>query len=142
MTKLRWTCLINKDNITDIHLQENLPAPALADGEIEVAINRYALTANNITYATLGKSFGSWTDMPGYWAFFPWQQGDQFGQLPVWGFATVCRSNHPFIPEGEELYGYFPMSSHLVMKPGKISGTAVNDIMPQPPTDQPRKYCM
>lgn len=106
---------------------EDLTEPSLGDGEIEVTIDRYALTANNITYAKLGKSFGSWTDMPGYWSFFPWQDESK-GQLPIWGFATVARSNHPDVSIGEELYGYFPMASHLVMTPGKISADSLHDV--------------
>ena len=38
--------------------------PQLAEGEILVAIDRFALTANNVSYALSG-------DMIGYWKFFP-----------------------------------------------------------------------
>ncbi|MBL4667423.1 MAG: DUF2855 family protein, partial [Sneathiella sp.] len=126
MTAPRWSCLIEKDNIANIHIQENLGETDLNQGEIEVAVKCYALTANNITYATLGKSFGSWTDMPGYWAFFP-SVDEGFGQLPIWGFAEVVKSNHADFKTGEEFYGYFPMASHLVMTPGKISPVSFHD---------------
>lgn len=122
----RWTYSINKDDIKGAHFEDGLPEPELAVGEIEVAIKTFALTANNVTYATLGKSFGSWTDMPGYWAFFP-HKDDQLGQLPIWGFAEVSRSQHPDVKVGEELYGFFPMASHLVMTPGKMSAASLHD---------------
>ncbi len=124
----RWTYAIDKDDIKSGALQQGLPEPELAAGEIEVALRRFALTANNVTYATLGKSFGSWTDMPGYWAFFP-HEDESRGQLPIWGFAEVVRSNHDGVDVGEELYGYFPMASHLVMKPGKMSAASLHDEM-------------
>jgi hypothetical protein len=49
-----------------------------------VKIDRFAFTANNITYAVVGDQFG-------YWQFFP-PTGDEvkdWGILPVWGFADV-----------------------------------------------------
>ncbi len=124
----RWTYTIDKDDIKAVQMEVDLPAPELTTDEIEVAVKTFALTANNVTYATLGKSFGSWTDMPGYWAFFPCSD-DSLGQLPIWGFATVGRSNHPDVKVGEELYGFFPMASHLVMKPGKMSAASLHDAM-------------
>jgi len=130
MTAKRWTILIEKDDIKNAKthaLDDNVSA--LDTGTIEVSVRSFALTANNVTYATLGKSFGSWTDMPGYWAFFP-SSDDAYGQLPIWGFADVTRSAHPDISVGEELYGYFPMASHLIMRPGHTSKTSLIDNMP------------
>ncbi|WP_169545499.1 DUF2855 family protein [Sneathiella aquimaris] len=127
MTLSRWTILIDKDDITKSSLHPAADHTPLKAGQIEVALNRFALTANNITYATLGKSFGSWTDMPGYWAFFP-AESETVGQLPVWGFATVTGSENPDIEVGEELYGYFPLSSHLRMTPGHISKGSLVDM--------------
>lgn len=129
MTDQRWSILIDKDNIknADVKILENA-SEELEIGTIEVTVRSFALTANNITYATLGKSFGSWTDMPGYWAFFPWSD-EAYGQLPIWGFADVTRSAHPDVAVGEELYGFFPMASHLIMRPGHISKTSLVDAM-------------
>ncbi|MEP3246017.1 MAG: DUF2855 family protein [Sneathiella sp.] len=126
MSGHHWTIHIEKDDISQTNLVRSETMPSLAQGEIEVAVRRFALTANNITYATLGKSFGNWTDMPGYWAFFPTASDDK-GQLPVWGFAEVTRSSHPDIQVGEELYGYFPMASHLIMRPSHISASTLVD---------------
>ncbi|WP_025898641.1 DUF2855 family protein [Sneathiella glossodoripedis] len=127
--KGRWSYAIDKDNIKSGLVLEGLSEAKLQAGEIEVAIKRFALTANNVTYATLGKSFGSWTDMPGYWAFFP-HEDSAVGQLPIWGFAEVVRSAHDEVAVGEELYGFFPMASHLVMKPSRISAASLHDEMP------------
>lgn len=88
-------------------------APNLADGQIMLAVDKYALTANNITYAAVGDGFG-------YWNFFPTGDAD-WGIVPVWGFATVAESNHADIAVGERIYGYLPIASHLVVAPGNVT---------------------
>ena len=52
--------------------------------------------------------------MIGYWKFFPAPEGQ--GRIPVWGFAQVVRSNAADAPEGLRLFGYWPMSSHTVLR--------------------------
>lgn len=51
-------------------------------------------------------------DALGYWKFFPAPQG--WGRIPAWGFARVVRSSAPDAPEGLRLFGYWPMSTHVV----------------------------
>ena len=87
------------------------PSPVLAEGEILAAVERFALTANNVSYAKTG-------DALGYWAFFPAEA--PWGVVPVWGFAEVTASKHPEIAVGERIYGYLPMASHLVLKPAGV----------------------
>ncbi len=86
----------------------------LADGEILLRIDHFALTANNITYAAIGDQFG-------YWNFFP-SGREGFGIVPVWGFATVAESKAEGIEAGERVYGYLPMASHVRVSPSQISG--------------------
>lgn len=98
------------------------PAPALLDGQVRVRIERFALTANNITYGAFG-------DAMQYWQFFPVEGEDaaQWGQIPVWGFGSVTESRHPDVPVGEHLYGYFPMASQVLLTPGKVSASSLSD---------------
>ncbi|MEO0364155.1 MAG: DUF2855 family protein [Pseudomonadota bacterium] len=98
---------IANTRLTDIDL------PPAQQGEITVAVDRFALTANNITYAVVGEKIG-------YWKFFPVADGD-YGVVPVWGFANVVESRHDDIAVGERLYGYWPMGTHLRMMPGRVS---------------------
>src|SRR5690242_13818907 len=70
---------------------------ALAPGRVLLAIDAFALTANNVTYAVFG-------DAMRYWQFFP--AHDEWGRIPVWGFADVVRSAHDDVPVGERVYGY------------------------------------
>jgi hypothetical protein len=97
------------------------PDTALETGDILVRITRFALTANNITYGVVG-------EMIGYWTFFPAAEG--WGRIPVWGFADVVRSQHGSIAVGERLYGYFPMSQYLVLRPERVAAGSFVDATP------------
>jgi hypothetical protein len=95
-------------------LPDTLPSDALL-----VKVDRFAFTANNITYATLG-------DELKYWQLFPAPK--DFGNIPVWGFGQVIASRHPDVGEGERLFGYFPMATHLLIEAGHVSKRALRDI--------------
>jgi len=92
------------------------PSSELGDGEVLVNIDRFAFTANNITYAVLGEQIR-------YWEFFPPADQDlgEWGVIPVWGFADVIKSNSPELPVGERLFGYFPPAKSLVMTPSNLT---------------------
>ncbi|OQW57397.1 MAG: hypothetical protein A4S14_20380 [Proteobacteria bacterium SG_bin9] len=90
-----------------------LPADALL-----VKVDRFAFTANNITYAVLG-------DQLKYWSLFPEPEG--FGNIPVWGFGEVIESKHSDITKGERLFGYFPMATHLVIEPVNVNKRGFSD---------------
>jgi NADPH:quinone reductase-like Zn-dependent oxidoreductase len=78
------------------------PLEPLADGAVRLRVDRFALTANNVTYAVLG-------DMLGYWDFFP--TGDPaWGRVPAMGWADVVESAHPEVATGGRYYGWFPMA--------------------------------
>ena len=113
---------VRKDNLNEARLAERNLVD-LGEGEILARVDRFALTANNVTYGVVGEKIG-------YWKFFP-VEDDGWGIVPVWGFAEVERSNHPKIGEGERLYGYWPMASHLIMAPGKVSDTRFVDDAPR-----------
>src|SRR5262245_48931720 len=92
-----------------------------ADGQVLLRVDEFAFTANNITYAVAG-------DLLSYWNFFPAETG--WGRVPVWGFADAVASRCEGVREGARLYGYYPMSTHLVVQPvhanesGFIDGAA------------------
>jgi len=109
---MAWDFVVAK---TDLRRGEFRDAvvPDLAEGEVRLAVDSFALTANNITYAVFGEAMR-------YWDFFPAAEG--FGRVPVWGFATVEASSHPDIAVGQRFYGYYPMSSHLTVQARKTRG--------------------
>jgi hypothetical protein len=100
-------------------IETQLPdATELPAGALLVRVDRFALTANNITYAVLG-------DRLKYWQLFP--APEHFGNIPVWGFGEVIASRHPGIAEGERLFGYFPMATHLVIEAADVGRRGLRD---------------
>jgi hypothetical protein len=100
-------------------IETAIPSVAeLPDDGLLVKIERFAFTANNITYALLG-------DELKYWQLFPMPIG--FGNIPVWGIGRVIVSLHPQVTEGEMLFGYFPMGSHLVIEAADASKRGLRD---------------
>ena len=93
-------------------------APSLRTGEIRVSIEKFGLTANNVSYALSG-------DQIGYWKFFPGEKN--WGKVPAWSIAEVVESNCENIAVGERLYGLFPMASELVLQPYKIKDDSFTD---------------
>jgi len=109
--------LVRKDQFTITELRET-PAPALEDGQVRLGVDKFALTANNITYAAFGEAMS-------YWNFYP--AADGWGRIPVWGFGTVLESRAPSVAAGEKFYGYYPMSSEVVLQPARSSATGFLD---------------
>jgi NADPH:quinone reductase-like Zn-dependent oxidoreductase len=108
---------VRRDDLRKTRFHES-SLPELGAGEALLRVDRFALTANNVTYAVVGERMA-------YWKFFPAEAG--FGRVPVWGFADVERSNAPGLAAGERLYGYFPMATHLVIRPGSATPSGVVD---------------
>ena len=111
---------VNRENLRETR---TVPLPTAADaelapGEALLAVDVFALTANNITYAVFG-------DAMNYWDFFPAEAG--WGRVPVWGFADVVRSAADGVEAGERLYGYFPMASWLRVEPTRIGPHGFTD---------------
>ncbi len=98
--------LVNTQNLQDAQLVEKTYAEELSPNEVLLRIDKFSFTSNNITYGVAGERMN-------YWKFFPTRKG--FGIIPAWGFADVMISNHPDIQVGQRFYGYYPMSSHLVV---------------------------
>ena len=107
-----WDLLVDRGDLRRWRLAAIDPAPALAEGEVMLEVERFALTANNVTYGAAGDSLG-------YWKFFPAPAGQ--GRIPVWGFARVTASRAAGAPQGLRLFGYWPMSTHLVARLEKTS---------------------
>ncbi len=97
-------------NLADARIV-NVPARDLAAGEILTRVERFALTANNVTYGVVGERIG-------YWNFFP--VDDEWGVIPVWGVARVEASRATDIAVGERIYGYLPMAERLILQPGRV----------------------
>ncbi len=97
-------------------------ARPLAEGEARLAVERFALTANNVTYAAFG-------DAMKYWQFFP-APDPALGCLPVWGFATVAESRAEGVAVGRRVWGCLPAGSHLVVRPVRLGAAGFVDGTP------------
>ncbi|MGB7408199.1 MAG: DUF2855 family protein, partial [Pontixanthobacter sp.] len=100
---------------TELVDKDALPLP---DGAVRLKVESFSVTSNNVTYAVAGDRFG-------YWNFFPAEDG--MGIVPMWGHAVVAESAHDEFQQGERVYGYLPMASHLVVLPGKITSRGFID---------------
>ena len=109
---------MRKDNLGETR-ELTRDIPPLKDGEVLAQIDRFAFTANNVTYGVVGERIG-------YWKFFP-VADEGWGIIPVWGFADIVESKSPDIPVGERLYGYWPMATHLVMAPDRVKNVRLFD---------------
>ena len=92
---------------------------ALEAGQTRFAVERFGLTANNVTYGLLG-------DVLRYWTFFPAAEGG-WGRVPAWGFATAMESRSPEIAEGTRVFGYIPMGGELVLEPQHVGERGFQD---------------
>lgn len=97
---------------------------ALQPGEALLRIDRVAVTSNNITYAAFG-------EVPHlrYWHFYP-TQDPAWGHMPAWGFAEVVASTVEGLAVGERFYGFWPIASHVVMQPVRVSERGFYDGTP------------
>lgn len=96
-------------------------AKAPVDGEVLLRVDKLALTANSISYGFAGKS-----GLIRYLDIYPAQEG--LANLPCWGYADVLESKHPSVKAGDRVYGFLPIASHVVMRPGKVSPGGFTDL--------------
>lgn len=120
MTHDRTDFLIDRKDFRSTAWRQE-PAEELQPGQARLRIDRFALTANNITYAVFGEKLR-------YWDFFPAPDG--YGRLPVWGMADVAESRADGLAAGERIYGYFSMSSELVVTVGDLTAAGFADASP------------
>lgn len=93
----------------------------LGDGEIRVNVDTMGLTANNVSYAVSG-------EMIGYWKYFPAE--GEWGKVPGWAMGDVVESRSDAIAAGERLYGFFPMASEVILRPGHVAADFFMDDTP------------
>ncbi len=109
--------LVARDDLRRYEVRDD-GAASLQPGEATLRVSSFALTANNITYAAFG-------DLMRYWDFFPGPPG--WGRVPVWGFADVAESRVEGLVEGVRVFGYFPMSTELVVTPQHVTASGFVD---------------
>lgn len=109
---------VKMDDLQQARLVEKTYSAELAPNEVLLEIDQFSFTSNNITYGVIGEKMN-------YWKFFPTKTG--YGIIPAWGLANVVVSNHPEVQVGQRFYGYYPMSSHLLVTLNKVSSKGFVD---------------
>src|SRR3954452_10728285 len=100
---------VRRDDLRQTRLTDGeARADTVADGEVQLLVERFGRTANNVTYATFG-------DAMSYWRFFPASE-EGWGRVPVWGFGDVVASAVAGVEVGERFYGYCPMASRWMVR--------------------------
>lgn len=115
-----WALAIARDGTLAAQLAP-LDLPPLDRGQARFRIDRLALTANTVTYATFGEAMR-------YWDFFP--APDDRGRVPAWGFATVTESRVRAAPEGARVWGFWPVASHATLTPSRETEASFRDAAP------------
>jgi hypothetical protein len=102
-TRENWEVLVRRDDLA----ASEIGVPVLADlepGEVRLAVEKFSLTANNVTYAWFGDG-----NVP-FWNAFP--APPELGRVPLWSFVRVEESRNADIPVGRRYFGFVPMASH------------------------------
>ena len=103
---------IDRSDIRHFRMEVCEPV-ALAPGDVRLALERFALTSNNISYALGG-------DFLDYWGFFPAEVG--WGRLPAMGYGIVSESANPDIAVGGRYFGFFPVGNEHIVQAQTSSG--------------------
>ncbi len=111
---------VRRDDLAEARILE-VETPELGEGDVLFRVERFALTANNITYGVMG-------DALGYWDFFP--AGDEgWGRIPAMGWAELVASGNQEIETGGRYYGWYPMAGHCTMRAEATDG-GLRDVSP------------
>ena len=95
-------------------------AEGAEEGAVQFKVERFGLTANNLTYGVFGEAMG-------YWNFFSAPEG--WGRLPAWGFGEAVASGVDGVVPGDRFYGYWPMSSYVTLQ-GRTNSTGFVETSP------------
>ncbi len=110
--------LVNRKELRETRVVE-AERPEIADGQALLRVERFGLTANNVTYAAFGEAMR-------YWEFFPTGE-EGWGHLPLWGFAEVEDSKAAGVEAGGRIYGYLPSSRWLLTEPAGVRDGSFTD---------------
>jgi hypothetical protein len=112
--KLTVTRLLTaKNDIGRTRIETTPQACELGEGEILLKVDRFSLSANNMTYAALGETMK-------FWQFFRSPHAE-WGQTPAWGFADVAASAVEGIEACERFYGFLPIATDFCLRPERLT---------------------
>ncbi len=104
---------VNRQNFRETRVAEPEPQP-LEPGQVRLAIERFAVTTNNITYA-VGRRHARLL------GFLPRRRSVGVA-FPVMGLAEITESANPNINVGGRYFGFYPMADQVVIDAQSASG--------------------
>jgi Protein of unknown function (DUF2855) len=108
---------VARDDLRRVRVVEASPAEP-GPGEVLFEVERFGVSANNVTYAQLG-------DALRYWDLFPAEAG--WGQIPAWGYLRAVASRAGEVEAGRRAFGLCPMSTHVLLRPGRGDAAGFRD---------------
>lgn len=109
---------VNRQDFRETRLTDE-PSTPLDAGQVRLAVERFAFTSNNISYAVAG-------DMLDYWGFFPTEA--PWGRIPAIGLGSVVESANPDIEVGGRWFGFYPMGEELVVDAQRRGASGFRDV--------------
>lgn len=109
--------IVHKDNYDQQHFfdVDQSTLPKLRDSSVRVQSRLLGLSAANLAYCALGRFRGDWGCFPLPHSLpEPYNDSEQYGIAPTWGYAEILESNIPGLTPGTFLWGYVPMSQYPV----------------------------
>ncbi len=103
---------VQRNDVSVTRLFER-PLLPLGPTSVRLRVDRYALTANTLTYAIFGDML--------YWGFFP-SVDEGWGRVPAIGWATIAESNVDELAVGSRYFGWFPMCEYVDVEAKPTSG--------------------
>ncbi|USP74114.1 uncharacterized protein yc1106_01388 [Curvularia clavata] len=95
------------------HIDQDVPS--LAASSVRVQTWLISLTYNNLTYARSGTPLHWWDTYPVPEASpAPFNNREEWGIVPAWGYGRVLESKNDAIAPGSLLWGMWPTSEHAV----------------------------
>lgn len=92
-------------------------------GEVLMAVERFGLSSNNLSYAMLGNAFGL-----NYWKPFPAEEG--WGRVPAWGVARVLAGDPAVAQPGDRFVGFVPMADQMLLR-ARATSDGLEDVSPE-----------
>jgi hypothetical protein len=108
---------VSRDDLRRVRVLETSPAEP-GPGDVLFAVERFGVSANNVTYAQLG-------DSQRYWDIFPAETG--WGQIPAWGYLRAVASRSGEVEAGRRAFGLCPMASHVLLRPARGDAAGFRD---------------
>lgn len=108
--------VVSKQNVAEHAVVPFESQPTtLAPSSIRVRTHLAGLSTNNLSYALFGTLMHWWDTYPvPSSAPAPYNNANDWGIVPAWGYARVLESTIPSIAADSFLWGYWPTTSHAV----------------------------